>query len=194
MSASTINKILIAIVFAVAVAYFSGFISKALIKVEMPKEPVYAIAPEPEEEIVAENTSGVAVEVVEELPQDLGSLLAAADASKGKKIFKACAACHTVDQGGANRVGPNLWNIVGRNIATAPGFGYSDAMKEHGREAGTWSYEMLDAYLTKPKAVVPGTRMAYGGMKNAAKRAALLAYLSSMSTDPVAFPDATAAE
>lgn len=117
----------------------------------------------------------------------LGALLAAADAAKGKKAFKKCAGCHTVDAGGKARVGPNLWDIVGRAVAAADGFSYSKAMAEHG---GAWDFATLAAFLADPKGTVPGTKMGFKGVKRAADRADLLLYLRGLSESPAPLPPA----
>ncbi|MBL8587154.1 MAG: cytochrome c family protein [Methylobacteriaceae bacterium] len=115
----------------------------------------------------------------------LGELLAKADPKKGEGGVKACAACHTFDKGGPNRVGPNLYGVVTRPVASVAGFGYSDALKGKG---GAWSFEALDAFLTNPKAAVPNNKMAWAGEKDAAKRADIIVYLRSLAETPVALP------
>lgn len=90
--------------------------------------------------------------------------------------FNQCKVCHTLGAGLPNKVGPNLWGVVGRKVATAPGFAYSPAMKAKG---GSWDAKMLDAYLENPKAVVPGGKMAFAGVKDAAKRKELIAWLAT---------------
>jgi cytochrome c len=99
----------------------------------------------------------------------------AQDAEHGKTVFKACAACHATDH--ANRVGPGLEGIIGRKAGTAPGFGYSNAMK---KSDIVWDTKILDAYLESPQQVVPGNRMPYAGLKNATDRTDLVAYLAAL--------------
>lgn len=138
---------------------------------------------------------GFAVEVAEaegeaappEAPAvSLGTLLASADATKGQAVYKACAACHDVTKGGPNKVGPNLWDIVGRNHGVHEGFAYSEAMAA--LKDKPWDYAALNEFLLAPKQAVPGTKMAYGGLKRDADRANLLAYLATLSDAPVPFP------
>jgi cytochrome c len=112
-------------------------------------------------------------------------LLTAADIEAGMKVAKKCAACHTLTKGGKNKIGPGLWNIVGAKKADVAGFSYSSAMKDKG---GEWSYENLNAFLFKPKAYLPGTKMSFGGLKKAKDRANLIAYLRSLADTPAPLP------
>lgn len=112
-----------------------------------------------------------------EKPVDLGMLLASADAGAGKGKARVCTTCHSMERGGPNRIGPNLWGVVGRDIAAQPGFAYSPAMTA---QAGGWSYERLDSYLTSPGRAIPGNKMAFAGLRRAEDRAAVIKYLGSL--------------
>ncbi len=118
----------------------------------------------------------------------LAALLADANVGKGVKVFKKCTACHTSEAGGANKVGPALYDIVGRSMAVADGFGYSDVFVGFQAEGRTWTYEDLNTFLTKPKDYAPGTKMSFAGLKKETDRANLLAYLQTLSASPVALP------
>ena len=142
---------------------------------------------------------GYAVEVAEAAPAEgaaeaaapaeavsVGTLLASADAAKGQTVFKACAACHDGSKGGPNKVGPNLWGIVGRNHGIHEGFAYSEAMAA--LKDKPWDYAALNEFLIAPKVAIKGTKMAYGGLKKDEDRANLLAYLATLSDAPVPYP------
>jgi cytochrome c len=101
----------------------------------------------------------------------------AADAGAGKKTFNKCKACHGVDEGGKNKLGPNLWNIVGAPVAAKEGYRYSKALLAYAAEAGTWNEENLDAWLKKPKDLVRKTKMIFPGLKKAEDRENLIAFL-----------------
>jgi cytochrome c len=116
---------------------------------------------------------------------DVMAMLSDADTGAGKKAFKKCKACHSTEKGGKNRVGPNLWDIVGKAKATGDGFKYSDALKGLG---GEWSYPDLNAFLISPKAFAKGTKMSFRGLSKAKDRAAVIAYLRSLSDQPKPLP------
>ena len=121
---------------------------------------------------------------------ELEARLAAADPDRGRKVFRKCAACHTVEKGGAKKIGPNLWGIVGAPAGAREGFRYSKAMKAFG---GSWTPERLDAYLTRPRAVVKGGSMSFVGLKRERDRADVIAFLNGMSDSPAAFASAAPA-
>ncbi|WP_112323542.1 c-type cytochrome [Oceanibium sediminis] len=114
--------------------------------------------------------------------QDIGARLASADQGAGEKIFRQCQTCHAIDNSGARRVGPDLYGVVGREVASVEGFRYSPAMQELG---GAWTPERLDAYLEDPRGNVPGTRMSFRGLRDAQERADVIAYLNSQSDAPL---------
>jgi len=120
---------------------------------------------------------------------DLGTLLAAADAGKGRQTAQVCTSCHSFDQGGQDRTGPNLWGVVGRNVASRKTFTYSSASAA---QTGSWTYERLDHYLTNPAKAVPGNKMGFAGLRKAEDRANVIAFLGTLSASPVPFPKAVA--
>lgn len=137
--------------------------------------------------IVEVPDEGAATAAAEEETPPLGVLLASADVESGKKVAKKCASCHTFDQAGKNKVGPNLWNILGALKAQVAGFSYSGAMADAG---GQWGYAELDTFLANPKGVIKGTKMTFAGLRKAHDRANLIAYLRILSDSPLALPAA----
>lgn len=122
---------------------------------------------------------------------DLEERLAAADPARGKKVFRKCAACHTADKGGRKKIGPNLWGIVGAPVGAREEFRYSKAMTAFG---GNWTPERLDAYLTRPRALVKGGSMSFVGLKRESDRADVIAFLNGMSDSPADFGPAPATQ
>jgi cytochrome c len=148
-------------------------------------------APVADEEIPVVTEAEPAEELAEEEPAETAAngaptsamvaLVAAADPATGERNFRQCAACHTVDQGGQNRVGPNLWDVFGADIGHHEGFNYSDALLSI---EGIWTVDKLDAYLENPRGFAPGNRMAFAGIRGDEDRAAMIAYLRSLSEEP----------
>ena len=138
---------------------------------------------------VAENNNSTAV-APHDLPEklDMHTIMANANASIGKELFKKCAVCHTYEKGGANKVGPNLWNIVNAVAAHKSDFSYSSAMLARNQQNLKWDYEALYRYLYSPKKLVPGTKMAFSGIKKDDERANLIAYLRTLSDSPFHLP------
>ena len=118
--------------------------------------------------------------------------LASADVAKGEAVFKKCAACHNVDPGGANGTGPALYGVVGRPIAAAAGFGYSDALS--GMKGKNWDWDNLWGWLKSPKNFMAGNKMSFAGITKPEDRAAVIAYLNSKSANPLPLPAAPAEE
>lgn len=183
MDSFELNKIAGAVLVALLIIMALGVSSDIIFHSETPETPGFAIE-------VAEadgDGHGAAAEAKEEVVP-LGVRLASADAAKGEKVIKKCAACHTFEQGGANKVGPNLYDIVNRHPGSHEGFKYSSGMSEYGTANAEWTFDKLDHFLTKPKDVVAGTSMGFAGLKKPEDRANLLAYLRSLSASPAALP------
>ncbi len=184
MSSLEFNKIVGAVLLAGIVAMATGFAADLLVR---PKATEHATAGVPEQEAAVEEAAAPAEEAAapaEEAPS-IAALLAGADPAAGKDLAKRCASCHTFVKDGAKKVGPNLWDIVGAKPALVAEFAYSPAI------AGLtepWGYEQLDKFLASPKTYAPGTKMTFAGMKKAEDRAALIAYLRTLSDSPKPLP------
>lgn len=167
-----------------------------LMSVSIASEGIFH-SPEPEKEgyaIVAEGASEGAAEGEAAAETPIATLLASADAAAGETVFKKCTSCHTADKGGANKVGPNLFGLVERPVASHEGFGYSAGMKDFSQGGSvTWTFENLNHFLTAPKKFIAGTAMGFAGIKKEDERANLIAYLRTLSDSPVALPSADAA-
>lgn len=120
--------------------------------------------------------------------EDMGTMMASVEMPAASRRVAICKSCHTFEEGGANGTGPNLWDIVGKDVASKPGFNYSSALKEFG---GKWTYERLDKYIENSQAYVPGTAMVQRFGKSS-QRAEVLVFLSSLSANPVPFPEPAA--
>src|SRR5690554_1017414 len=173
------NKMAAAVLTAGVVAMTTGFIANLLVHPESLEENAYPIE--------VADAGGTAPAAAEEPGlEPVLPLLADADLAAGEAAFRACASCHTYEEGGPNRVGPNLWGVVGAPHAHAEGFNYSDAMMERSDEP--WTYEALNAFLASPREAVPGTRMAFGGIRNVQDRANLIAWLRTLDNEPEPLP------
>lgn len=174
------NKIAAAVL-ATALVYMGiKELAHAVIHVEAPAKPVYALAiPEAE---------GAVEEV--ELPFPQAEWIAAMDAERGARVFKKCTSCHNAEIGGANGTGPNLWNVVGAPAAQHAGYTYSSAFQSSGK---TWNYQSLYNYLERPTSYIPGTTMNFVGLKKAEDRAAVIEYLRLAADNPLPRPEPAAA-
>ena len=127
-----------------------------------------------------------------ELAPDWGTVLPTADLAAGEAAFARCQACHTINQGGANGIGPNLYGVLGGPVLHSAGFAYSDAMTAHKAEAPTWGYDEMDQFLTAPARYVPGTKMSFAGLRDTPTRVNLIAYLRSQGSSlAIPAPDPT---
>lgn len=182
MSSFELNKFAAAILLAGIVAMVSSFLAEALVKPKPIEKPGYVVAGA--EAKPTAGAGGGAAKAEELAP--IAPLLAKADAAEGEKIFKQCAACHTADKGGANRIGPNLYGVIGSHLAEVQGFAFSKALE--GLKDKTWTYEELNKWLAKPQAYAPGTKMTFAGLRKPEQRADVIAFLRSKSDSPPPLP------
>jgi cytochrome c len=181
------NKIIGAILGTLLFVMGAGFLAEAIYEPFEGSGGGYALPGEAEHDVSDGGGEGAPT-----VP--LPVLLAAADVSAGANQTRLCARCHDFAEGGANKVGPPLWDIVGRPIAGAEGYSYSDAMKALGDAGEQWTLVSLDQFVAGPRQHVPGTKMSYAGMRDAEDRADLLIYLHSLSANPQPLPAPPEAE
>jgi cytochrome c len=181
MDSFEINKILGAILGTCLVLLVTNFAANALFAPVKPEKPGFEIA-------VKEEAAGGTKEAAPAKEEPIEKLLQTASVQKGEAAAKKCQACHTFAKGEPNRVGPNLWGVVGDHKGEGRGFNFSAAMKAKG---GTWTDEDLNQFLTNPKAFVPGTAMGFAGIPKESERADVIAYLHTLADNPVPLPTAS---
>ena len=184
MNSHDLNKAAMGVLIFVLVAIGFGNLTETIFHQDPMEANAYPID-------TASVASATVADVAMEAGPSIEELLHTASIDKGMSVFKKCAACHTTENGGANKIGPNLWGVVGKDVATSASFNYSDAMI--GQE-GDWNYELLDRYLTKPKDAIPNNKMVFVGLKKPADRASVILYLRSLSDAPIDLPALAAAE
>lgn len=180
MDSFEFNKIAGAVLGTLLFVMGMGILAESIFAEKQPVVAGYALpAAEPEA------AAGAAPAAASE---PLPVLLAKADAKKGEGLVKPCSACHSFDKGGPNKVGPNLYEVVNRPLASHAGFNYSAGLKEHGSKGEKWDFAALDKFIANPKGYIQGTAMGYAGMKEADRRADVLAYLRSLADSPAPLP------
>ncbi len=180
MDSFEFNKILGAILATCLILLVTSFTAGALFAPVMPEKPGYDIAVKEEAPAGGKEAAATPSEPIEKLLQT-------ASVEKGAAAAKKCAACHTFEKDGPNRVGPNLYGIVERARATMPGFNYSAALKGKG---GKWDFEELNKFIANPKGYIPGTAMGFAGIQKDSERADVIDYLHTLSDSPVPLPTA----
>jgi cytochrome c len=176
MDSLEINKIVACILVVALVIIGLSNLTEILYEVEKPEVAHYVIEGIDDEVETAD--ASISETAVEETPIQI--LLASASVDKGAKVFKKCSNCHVPNEGGANKIGPALWNIVNKDIGGAD-FAYSNAMASY---SGKWSYEELNGFLKNPKKYIEGTKMSFAGLKKETDRANVILYLRSLSNNP----------
>ena len=179
MDSFEINKIVAAILMVALLIIGIDKVSDVVFHVEKPETPGYAV--DTEQAVTAVATSS---ETTEE-KIDIASLMAMGDLAVGEKVFKKCAACHSIVKGGKNNIGPALYNVVGRKIGMVNDYKYSKALSSYGKE---WTFEELNGYLIKPAKWIKGTKMAFAGLRKEKDRASVILYLNQNSDNPLPLP------
>ena len=179
MDSFELNKIIAAVLMVALLLIGIGKISGIIFYVEKPKTPGYGVKVEQ----VSTNITTSENNIEEKI--DIASLMAMGDAASGEKIFKKCAACHSIVQGGNNKIGPALYNVVGRKAGVINDYKYSKALATYGKE---WTFEELNGFLLKPAKYIKGTKMAYAGLRKEKDRASIIKYLNQNSDNPLPLP------
>ena len=172
------NKIIVSIILAVILVFGINKIADTIYYVEKPEKSAYQV--DAETGIASTTSAGTSAENSES--GNIMALFASTSSAEGAKIFKKCAACHSISQGGGNKIGPALWGVLGRNAGSVSGYKYSKSMIAH---AKPWSFEEMNGFLIKPKDWVKGTKMSFAGVKNAKDRAAVILYMNDNTDSPL---------
>ena len=180
MDKSALNKVVAAIILTVVIILGINKLADVVYNVKTPDSSSYKVVMTKEtkedgQDKVTKNKGEA----------DINDLLALGNSVRGKKVFKQCAACHSVSKGGKNKIGPALWGVIGRSTGSLTDYKYSKGMSEL---AKTWNFETMNAFLIKPKDYVKGTKMAYPGLKKETDRASVILYLNEQSDSPLPLP------
>ena len=181
MDSFEINKIVASILLIALLFIGIGKISNLIFNVEKPETAGYKV--EIPEDGLVKQVSESANQTVEEV--DIASLLAMGNVEHGEKVFKKCAACHVVNKGGENKIGPALYGVLGRKVAAIENYKYSKAMASYEKN---WTFEEMNGYLRKPQAHIKGTKMAFAGLRKEIDRASVIKYLNKYSDSPKPLP------
>ena len=172
------NKIIVSIIFAIILVLGINKITDVIFYVEKPEKSAYQVATVT---TVASTTSAETSSASSE-SGNIMALFSSTSAAEGAKVFKKCAACHSIAEGGANKIGPALWGVLGRPAGTIPDYKYSKAMAAYGKN---WSFEEMNGFLIKPKDWIKGTKMSFAGLKKPKERAAVILYMNENSSSPL---------
>ncbi len=180
MDSFELNKIIAAILMVALIVIGIGKLTDVIFHVEKPKTPGYIVEID---QAVTASTQQSSVTMEEKI--DITALMALGDLAAGEKIFKKCAACHSIIKGGKNNIGPALYNVVGRQVGAISDYKYSKALSEYNKE---WTFEELNGYLIKPAKWIKGTKMAFAGLRKEKDRASVIKYLNQNSDNPLPLP------
>ena len=179
MDSFEINKIVAAVLMVALLVIGIGKLSDVIFHVEKPETPGYAVDVEEATKVSSSTKSSVEEKI------DIDALMAMGDLTHGEKVFKKCAACHSIVKGGKNNIGPALYNVVGRKIGIVEDYKYSKALASYDKE---WTLEELNGYLIKPAKWIKGTKMAFAGLRKEKDRASVIKYLNQNSDNPLPLP------
>ncbi len=172
------NKIVVSIVLTIILVLVINKITDAIYFVEKPEKSAYQV----DGVTTAANTTVTDASSGDSESLNITALFASTSATDGAKIFKKCAACHSISEGGANKIGPALWGVLGRKAGSLSDYKYSKALIAHGK---LWSFDEMNGFLTKPKNWIKGTKMSFAGLKNEKERAAVILYMNENTSNPL---------
>ena len=179
MDSFELNKIVAAILMVALLVIGISKISDVIFHVEKPEKPGYLV------ELDQTTTVSISKEKSVEEKIDIAALMALGEITLGEKIFKKCAACHSINKGGKNNIGPALYKVVGRKVGGVADYKYSKALAAYDK---VWTFEELNGFLIKPSKWIKGTKMAYAGLRKEKDRASVIKYLNESSDTPKALP------